>query len=211
VILSRDQPQDQPRAGDLILANHRVFEQDRRVIELNAVLLAKAARAFNIPVVLSTVGVEMGVNTPTIASLRDALPALKDIDRSSTDAWEDPAFVSAVKATGRKRLVIGGIVTSVCLAYAVVEALANGFEVCFVEDAVGDTYKDNHDIAVRRIIQAGAVPNSTQAMFIEWYRDWKSPFASSARELLPPYVSALTALKKAPQFREAPGVVPQQV
>ena len=85
-----------------------VFEQDRRVIELNAGLLAKAARAFNIPVVLSTVSVEMGVNTPTIASLRDALPGLKDIDRSSTDAWEDPAFVSAVKATGRKRLVIGG-------------------------------------------------------------------------------------------------------
>src|SRR5258708_26801644 len=89
-----------------------VFEQDRRVIELNARTLATAARAFNIPVVLSTVGVEMGVNKPTIASLKAALPDVKDIDRSSMNAWEDAAFVAAVKAAGRKRLVKGGVVTS---------------------------------------------------------------------------------------------------
>jgi len=85
-----------------------VFEQDRRVVELNARTLATAARAFNIPVVLSTVGVQMGVNKPTIASLKAALPDVKDIDRSSMNAWEDRAFVAAVKATGRKRLVMGG-------------------------------------------------------------------------------------------------------
>src|SRR3981081_4117060 len=103
-----------------------VVEQDRRVIELNARTLATSARAFNIPVVLSTVGVEMGVNKPTIASLKAALPNVKDIDRSSMNAWEDRAFLDAVKATGRKRLVMGGIVTSVCLAYPVVEALSDG-------------------------------------------------------------------------------------
>src|SRR6266851_2179975 len=118
-----------------------VFEQDQRVIELNARTLAKAAVDFKIPVVLSTVAVEMGINKPTIASLKAALPNVKEIDRSSMDAWEDRAFVAAVKATGRKRLVMGGIVTSVCLAFAAIDALAAGYEVAFVEDAVGDSYK----------------------------------------------------------------------
>ncbi len=141
----------------------------------------------------------------SVEAERDRADARIDLSRHPVfaDLILDELVLAAVEAYYRRPI-------SVCLAYAVVEALANGFEVCFVEDAVGDTYKDNHDIAVRRLIQAGAVPNSTQAMFIEWYRDWKSPFASSARELLPPYVSALTALKQAPQFREAPGVVPPQ-
>src|SRR5438309_7595837 len=94
-----------------------VFEQDRRVVELNARTLATAARAFNIPVVLSTVGVEMGVNKPTIGSLKAALPDVRDIDRSSMNAWEDRAFVAAVIETGRYRLVMGGLVSHVCLAY----------------------------------------------------------------------------------------------
>jgi len=118
-----------------------VFEQDRRVIALNARTLAQAALAFKIPVILSTVGVEMGVNGSTIPSLRTALPNVKEIDRSNMNAWEDAKFVAAVKATGRKRLVMGGIVTSVCLAFAASDALADGFEVSFVVDAVGDTYK----------------------------------------------------------------------
>src|SRR5258707_15772707 len=85
-----------------------VFEQDRRVVELNARTLATAARAFNIPVVLSTVGVEMGVNKPTIASLKGALPDVEDIDRSSMNAWEDAAFVAAVEGTGGEKRGMGG-------------------------------------------------------------------------------------------------------
>src|SRR5437879_7919474 len=103
-----------------------VFEQDRRVVELNARTLVTAARAFNIPVVLSTVGVEMGVNKPTIASLKAALPKIKDIDRSSMNAWEDRAFVAAVEATGRKRLVMGGLVTWFVLSYDRSEVLRHG-------------------------------------------------------------------------------------
>src|SRR5258708_29841069 len=121
-----------------------VFEQDRRVVELNARTLATAARAFNIPVVLSTVGVEMGVNKPTIASLKAALPGVRDIDRSSMNACEDRAFVAAVKATGRKRLVMGGIVTSVCLAFPAIDALAAGYEAAFVGDPVRDTFTEYH-------------------------------------------------------------------
>src|SRR5438093_333882 len=122
-----------------------IFEQDRRVIELNVRTLAKMALDFKIPVILSTVGVEMGANGPTISALRAVLPNVKEIDRSSMNAWEDARFQAVVKATERKRLVMAGIATSVCLAYPVVEALAAGYEVTFIEDAVGDSYKELHD------------------------------------------------------------------
>jgi hypothetical protein len=89
-----------------------VFEQDQRVVELNARTLAKVALDFKIPVILSTVGVEIGVNGPTIPSLRAVLSGVRDIDRSSMNAWEDAAFLAAVKAAGRNRLVMAGIVMS---------------------------------------------------------------------------------------------------
>jgi nicotinamidase-related amidase len=183
-----------------------IFEQDRRVVELNARTLAKAAIAFRIPVILSTVGVEMGVNGPTIPSLRAALPGVMDIDRSSMNAWDDTKFVAAVKAMGRKRLVIGGIVTSVCLAYPTVDALVAGYEVSFVEDAVADCYKEWHDTAVLRLAHAGAIPRTTTATISEWFRDWKSPLADSARPLYVPYFEELAALKKAPQIRGPAGL-----
>jgi nicotinamidase-related amidase len=180
----------------------QVFEQDRRVIELNAVALADLAVRWDIPRVLSTVGVEMGVNGPTIPSVKEKLAESEEIDRSSTNAWEDQAFLAAVEATGRKRLVMAGIVTSVCLAFAAVCALADGYEVMFVEDAVGDLTKETHDQAVLRLIQAGAVPNTTTSLMIEWFRDWKSPRASQMREVLPPYLERWTALKREPEFHE---------
>jgi nicotinamidase-related amidase len=183
-----------------------VFEQDRRVIELNACYLAKAALAFKIPVILSTVGVEMGVNKPTIQSLKAVLPKVKEIDRSSMDAWEDPAFLKAVKATGRKKLVMAGIVTGVCLAFPAVHALADGYEVTFIEDAVGDATKELHRTAVLRLAHAGAVPNTTFAMICEWFHDWKSPLAGSARELLVPYLEQWAALKRDPEYHEVKGL-----
>jgi nicotinamidase-related amidase len=185
-----------------------IFEQDRRVIELNSRTLAKAALAFKIPVILSTVGVEMGVNGPTVTSLQAVLPNVKDIDRSSMNAWDDAKFVTAVKATGRKRLVMAGIVTSVCLAYPAVDALAAGYEVSFVEDAVADCYKEWHDAAVLRLAHAGALPRTTIATISEWFRDWKSPLADAARPLYVPYFDELAALKKAPQIRGPAGLTP---
>jgi nicotinamidase-related amidase len=106
----------------------QVFEQDRRVVELNARVLATYAVALGIPVVLSTVAVEMGINQPTVPSLRAALPDVKPIDRTERNAWKDAAFLDAVKATGRRKLVMCGISTSVCLAYPAVSALAEGYE-----------------------------------------------------------------------------------
>jgi nicotinamidase-related amidase len=141
-----------------------IFEQDQRFIELNARVLAMHALVLDIPVVLSTVAVEMGINGPTIQSLQSVLPNVEPIDRTSRNAWEDTAFRSAVEATGRRRLVMCGISTSVCLTYPAVDALADGYDVTFVEDAVGDSTKELHDIAVLRLTHAGAVPNTTQAM-----------------------------------------------
>ena len=177
-----------------------VFEQDRRLIELNARALAELALRFEVSVVLSTVSVRAGVNSPTIQSLKDLLPDVEEIDRTTTNAWEDEAFLTAVKSTGRRKLVFCGLVTSVCLAYPTVCALADGYEVMFVEDAVGDLTKQIHDTAVLRLVQAGAVPTSTTAMMLEWFRDWADPRGLAMRDVLIPFVQQWSALKKAPEL-----------
>jgi nicotinamidase-related amidase len=184
-----------------------VWEQDRRVVELHARTLATAAVALDVPVVLSTVAVKMGINTPILPSLAAAVPGVEPIDRSNMNAWEDPAFLDAVKATGRKRLVMCGLVTSICLAYAAVDALADGYEVAFVENAVADTTKEQHDIAVLRLAHAGAVPNTSPAIISEWFRDWESPLADVARQIYPPYFEDWAALKRAPEQYEPKGLV----
>jgi nicotinamidase-related amidase len=184
-----------------------IFEQDRRVIELNVRSLAQIAVEMKIPIILSTVGVEMGVNAATVESLRSVIPGVKEIDRSTMNAWDDKNFVDAVKATGRKRLVMGGIATSVCLAYPVIEALKDGYEVMFVVDAVGDVYKEAHDTAVLRLIQAGGIPNTTVGVIAEWFRgEWKSPLAESWKKLAVSYYDELAELKKAPQFLPPAGL-----
>jgi len=182
-----------------------IFAQDRRIIELNIWTLATMAVAFKIPVILSTVGVEMGVNGPTLESLRAVLPHVQDIDRSSMNAWGDAKFVAAVKATGRKRLVMCGISTSACLTYPVVSALADGYEVTFIEDAVGDTSKQQHDTAVLRLAHAGAIPNTTVGMIAEWFLDWKLPVADEWRKVAVPYYDAIAALQRAPEFQTPHG------
>lgn len=103
-----------------------IRSHDPKIVELNARYLTKAAVAFDTPIILSTVGVKMGVNEPTIESLRKEIPNVPEIDRTTMDSWADPAFLKAVKNTGRKRLIMAGIVTEVCLAYPVVAALKDG-------------------------------------------------------------------------------------
>jgi nicotinamidase-related amidase len=182
-----------------------IFAQDRRVIELNVRTLAKMAVAFKIPVILSTVGVEIGANGPTIESLRSVLPHVQDIDRSTMNAWGDPKFVTAAKATGRKRLVMCGISTSACLTYPVVSALADGYEVTFIEDAVGDSSKRQHDTAVLRLAQAGAIPNTTVGMIAEWFLDWKLPVANEWRKVAALYYDEIAGLQRAPEYQTPHG------
>jgi nicotinamidase-related amidase len=157
-------------------------------IDLNVRLLIKAAKAFDIPVVLSTVGVEMGVNGPTRASIQDELPGLAVIDRTSMDAWEDAAFRAAIERTGKKRLIFGALYTEICLAFPVIDAMRDGYEAMFVVDAVGGMSQLAHRTAIERLTAAGAVPNTSLALVTELFRDWKSPNADKARDLLKWYM-----------------------
>ena len=165
-----------------------VKSTDTQIIELNVCTMASVAKEFKMPIILSTVGVEMGVNKPTIDGLKKILPDIIEIDRSTMNAWEDPAFLKAVKATGKKRLIFGALFTEICLAYPVLDALADDYEVSFLVDAVGGQSVVEHETAVQRLIQAGAVPNTTWPAICELFRDWKSPHSQIARDLFSPYI-----------------------
>src|SRR6478752_5664073 len=112
-------------------------ETEADLVELNVRLLAKTARAFDVPIVLSTVGVGLGFNGPTLPSIVAELEGIEPIDRTSMNAFEDDAFRAAVEATGRKRLIIAGLHTEICQTFATVAALKDGYEVLYVTDAVG--------------------------------------------------------------------------
>lgn len=157
-------------------------------IELNVRFLIRAARAFNIPVILSSVGVQMGVNGPTRRAIKDELPGIEVIDRSSMDAWEDKAFRAAVEKTGKKRLIFAALYTEICLAFPVVDAMRDGYEAMFVVDAVGGMSQLAHRTAIERLTAAGAVPNTSLALVTELFRDWKSPLANKAREVIKWYL-----------------------
>lgn len=157
-------------------------------IELNVRLLIKAAKAFDIPVVLSTVGVEMGVNGPTRASIQAELPGLAVIDRSSMNAWEDAAFRAAIEKTGKKRLIFGALYTEICLAFPVIDAMRDGYEAMFVVDAIGGMSQLAHRTAIERLTAAGAIPNTSLALVTELFRDWKSPLADKARDVIKWYL-----------------------
>lgn len=153
-------------------------------ITLNAVALCKLAGAYDIPVVLSTVGVDMGVNDGTIAAIREALPGVAEIDRTGVNSWEDPDFRKAVEATGRRKVVIGGLWTEVCLAFPVLDMLAEGYEVYPVADAVGGISPVSHQRAFDRMIQAGAHPVTAISFGSELMRNWARPESDRFRKVL---------------------------
>jgi nicotinamidase-related amidase len=163
--------------------------------DLNVRLLARTAKAFDMPIVLSTVGVNYGINGPTHASILTDLPGVEALDRTSMNAFEDPAFSAAVKNTGRKRLIIGGLHTEICLTFAVVHALRDGYESMYVVDAVGGRSQTAHRTAIDRLAHAGAVPTTALAVVTELFRDWAAPLAGKAREVIYWYFGEVTKLK----------------
>src|SRR6266850_2789880 len=166
-------------------------ESKAELVELNVRLLARTAKAFNMPIVLSTVGVGAGINGPTRPSILSDLPGVQVIDRVTMNAFDDRAFSEAVKKTGRKRLVFGGLHTEICLTFAVVEALKGGYESMFVVDAVGGRSQTTHRTAIERLTHAGAVPNTALAVLCEAFRDWTSPQADKAREVIAWYFAEI--------------------
>lgn len=136
------------------------------------VRLAKTAKVYNIPVILSTVNVQTGRNQDTIAPLKEVLADTVSYDRTSINAWEDKEFYEAVKATGRKKLIMAALWTEACLTFPALDALKEGFEVFPVVDAVGGTSSEAHNIALRRMEQAGSQLISVNQLLCELQRDW---------------------------------------
>jgi nicotinamidase-related amidase len=167
----------------------KLRSSDPAEVELNMKLLINAAKAFNIPIILSTVGVDMGVNRPTRESLTELMPDQKVIDRSNMNAWEDEKFRAAVKATGKKKLIFCALWTEICLAFPVVSALADDYEVCIPADAVAGLSYTAHKMAIKRMVQAGAIPQTSLAAVTELFRDWKSDLAIKARPLIMQYMN----------------------
>jgi len=157
-----------------------IVTMEKRLLIANVVALARAARLYDLPVVLSTVNVATGRNTPTIKALTDVLGDVAPIDRTSINAWEDEDFVAAVKATGRKKLIMVALWTEVCLAFPALDALREGFEVYPVVDAVGGTSLLAHQAGLDRILQAGGQPTSWIQVACELQRDWNRDTTANA-------------------------------
>src|SRR5205807_7113445 len=143
---------------------------DRQSIINNNVALAKAARVFDMPVVLSTVETK-GFSGNMWPQIQAIFPKQTPIERTTMNSWDDENFVAAVKKSGRKKIVLTGLWTETCVALATVQALYDGYEVYVVEDCCGDVSQLAHDNAMKRVIQAGAKPVVALSVMLEWQRD----------------------------------------
>jgi nicotinamidase-related amidase len=165
-----------PEESVLVLIDHQPFQvanlhsHEPTMVINNAVGLAKAARVFDVPTVLTTVVEERG--GLLLQGLRDVFPEQKPINRTLINTWQDERVVDAVKATGRKKLILAGLWTEICVAMPAIQAAGEGFEVYVVTDASGGVSKEAHDTAVQRMAQAGVVPMTWMAVLGEWQRDW---------------------------------------
>ena len=160
----------------------------------NVTTLGHVATAFALPVVLSTVYVRHGMGA-TNKELRDALPGVPEIDRTTMNSWEDPDFRAAIERTGRRKLILAGLWTEVCVAFPALDALHAGYEVYFVVDAIGGVTRTSHEAAVQRMIQSGATPITVLSLACELQRDWGRPGAERLRAAMREFFGKLRALK----------------
>jgi nicotinamidase-related amidase len=158
-------------------------------------MLGQVATAFELPVVLSTVYVKHGM-TGTNPELREALPGVPEIDRTTMNSWEDPDFRAAVESTGRRKLILAGLWTEVCVAFPALDALKAGYEVYVVADAIGGVSRVAHESAMQRMTQAGAVPITVLGLACELQRDWGRAGADRLRGVMREYFGRLRALKQ---------------
>jgi nicotinamidase-related amidase len=148
-----------------------VSSYDRQSIINCNVALAKAAKVFEVPVVLSTVETKSfsGIIWPQV---RAVFPEAPLIERSFMNSWDDKNFVAAIAKTGKKKIVLSGLWTETCVALPTIQALHDGYEIYVVEDCCGDVSQLAHDNAMKRVIQAGAKPVTSLSVMLEWQRDW---------------------------------------
>ena len=166
-----------PRNSALVVIDYQPLQlkvmtsMDREVLVDNIVSVARLARTYDLPVVLSTVNAANGQGN-TLPEIKAALPDTPEIDRTTMNAWEDVEFRQAVEATGRKKLIMAALWTEICLAFPTLDALRDGFEIYPVVDAVGGTSPEAHRAGLERIVHAGARPISWVGLAGELQRDW---------------------------------------
>jgi nicotinamidase-related amidase len=165
-----------PEDSVVVLIDHQPYQfanlhsHEPTMIVNNVIALGKLAKVFDVPTILSTVIEERGGYL--IKGLQDLFPEQKPINRTFINAWEDRRVTDAVKKTGRKQLVLAALYTEICLAMPAIQALDEGYDVFVVTDASGGVSAEAHDMAVRRMVTAGAVPITWLAVLGEWQRDW---------------------------------------
>jgi nicotinamidase-related amidase len=165
-----------PEESVLLLVDHQAFQfanmhsHDPQVVVGNTVALAKTAKVFGVPTVLTTVNEDSGGYL--LKGIQDVFPEQKPINRSFINAWQDARLVDAVAKTRRRKLLIAGLWTEVCVAMPALQALGEGYDVYVVTDACGGVSVEAHAMAVQRMVQAGVKPITWLAVLSEWQRDW---------------------------------------
>jgi nicotinamidase-related amidase len=165
-----------PQDSVLLLIDHQPFQfanlhsHEPTMVINNVVGLAKSAKVFGVPTILTTVLEDRGGKL--IKGLQDVFPDQKPIDRTFINTWEDSRVVDVVRKTGRKKLVIAALWTEICLAMPAIQAAGEGYDVFAVTDASGGVTREAHDMAVQRMVMAGVVPITWMAVMGEWQRDW---------------------------------------
>ncbi|USX19123.1 hydrolase [Oxalobacteraceae bacterium OTU3REALA1] len=174
-----------PEDSIVVLIDHQPYQfanlhsHEPTMIVNNVVGLAKGAKVFGVPTILTTVIEDRGGNL--IKGLQDVFPDQKPINRTFINTWQDPNVTDLVKKSGRKQLILAALWTEICLSMPAIQALGEGYDVFIVTDASGGVSAEAHDMAVRRMVQAGAVPITWMAVISEWQRDWAR--VESASEL----------------------------
>ncbi|HWW52619.1 MAG TPA: hydrolase [Acidimicrobiales bacterium] len=167
-----------PQNAALILIDYQpsqiaaVRSMDPDLVLKNIVSTVKTAKAFGLPIVHSTVNVSSGRGKPTVPELAELLEDSPPIDRTTLNAWEDPDFLAAVRATGRRNLILCALWTEICMAFPALDALREGYDVYPVVDAIAGTSEEAHRAGLERVMQAGGHPVSWVSLACELQRDW---------------------------------------
>jgi len=179
-----------PENSAMVLVDHQTgllpLVDNTTQVELknNILALCKVAKIFNLPTVLTT-SYETGPNGPLAPEIQKTLSDVKVIPRpGEINAWDNQEFVDAIKATGRKKLILAGIVTDICVAFPAISAIADGYDVYSVVDASGTTSQLAHDVSIQRMIQAGVIPMTWAAVMAELQRDWRRSTSPDMAALL---------------------------
>ena len=165
-----------PEDSVLVLIDHQPYQltnlnsHDPQAVVNNVTALAKLAKAFNVPTILTSVIADRGGKL--FKQITDVFPGQEVIDRTWVNTWEDEKVVDLVKATGRKQLIIAGLWTEVCVAMPAIQAAGEGWDVTVITDASGGSSTESHQVAIQRMIAAGVNMMTWMALAGEWQRDW---------------------------------------